>query len=253
MPRTDYSYIGSGRILARRRGAAAPFRELGNCSALTLGVEQETKRLRDFCSPGGGTYNQVDRITGVTLALTAHDLSPENLALALYGSTEAVAAGAVTAEAQVAYLGGYVILEDQAAAITSVQPVGGGTAYVEGSDYVFQHGGLYIPADSLIPAPTNATTPNIEVAYDTQKGDLIQALTTAAAELELVFLGLNEADSGSPVTVKVWRGKFGPTQGLPLIGDDYAALEMAGAVLADSSKTGGVSQYFQTFVADTTT
>lgn len=251
--RTDYSYIGSGRILARRRGSAAPFRELGNCSALTLGVEQETKRLRDFRSPGGGTYNQVDRITGVTLAVTAHDLSPENLALALYGTTEAVAAGTNSDEPAVAYAGGYVILVDQAASITEVTNVAGTTTYAEGTDYVFQHGGLFIPVGSTIAAPTNATTPNIHVTYAVQKGDLIQALTAAAAELELVFLGLNEADSGSAVTVKVWRGKFGPTQGLPLIGDDYAALEMNGAVLADGSKTGGVSQYFQTFVADTTT
>lgn len=250
--RTDYSYIGSGRILARKRGDAAPFREIGNCSALTLGVEQETKRLRDFRSPGGGTYNQVDRITGVTLAVTAHDLSPENLALSLYGTTEAVAAGTNTDEEQVAYKGGYVVLEDQAGSITEVTDMAGTTTYVAGDDYIFQHGGLFIPADSAITTPTTPTTPNIKVTYASKKGDLIQALTNSAEELELVFLGLNEADSGSAVTVKVWRGKFGPTQGLPLIGDDYAALEMSGAVLADGSKTGGTSQYFQTFVEDAT-
>lgn len=252
MARTDYSYIGSGRILARKRGAAAPFRELGNCSALTLGVEQETKKLRDFRSTGGGTYNQVDRITGVTLAVTAHDLSPENIALALYGTTEAVAAGTNTNEPQVAYAGGYVVLEDQASAITSVLPPVGTTPYAAGTDYIFQHGALFIPAGSTIPAPSSPTTPNIRVTYATKKGDMIQALTASAEELELVFLGLNEADSGSETTVKVWRAKFGPAQSIPLIGDDYAALEMSGAALADSSKTGGASQYFQAFIEDAT-
>ena len=91
-----------------------------------------------------------------------------------------------------------------------------------------------------------------EVTYTDKKGDMVHALTAAAAELELVFLGLNEADSGSAVTVRAWRAKFGPTQSIPLIGDDYAALEMTGALLADGSKVGGESQYFQTFVEDTT-
>ncbi len=69
--RTDYSYIGSGRILVRRRNVAgAGFVEMGNCSALALAVESEVKQLRDFRAPGGGTYNRVDRITAVNVSLT---------------------------------------------------------------------------------------------------------------------------------------------------------------------------------------
>ena len=90
------------------------------------------------------------------------------------------------------------------------------------------------------------------MTYTDRKGNLVQALAAAAAELELVFLGLNEADSGSLVTVRAWRAKFGPASSVPLIGDDYASLEMTGALLADASKVGGESQYFQTFVEDTT-
>lgn len=252
MARTDYSYIGSGRILARKRGSAEAYREIGNCSALTLGVETETKSLRDFRSPGGGTYNQVDRITAVTLAMTAHDLSPENLALALYGTTEAAAGGTVTDESAIAYKGGYVILEGNPSAVASIEPAGGGSPYVAGTDYVLQHGAIFIPAASAIPAPSTPTTPNVLVTYTDRKGNVVQALAAAAAELELVFLGLNEADSGSHVTVRAWRAKFGPASSIPLIGDDYASLEMTGALLADASKIGGESQYFQTFVEDTT-
>lgn len=249
--RTDYSYIGSGRILARKRGSAGPMRELGNCSALTLGVTLETKSLRDFRSPGGGTYNQVDRITGVTLAVTAHDLSPENLALALYGTTEAVAGGSVTDEEQVAFKGGYVVLEGNPSAIVAVKDkTTPATVYVAGTDYIFQYGALFIPATSSIPTPADAETANITVDYTDKAGDIVQALIKAADELELAFLGLNEADSGSAVTVKVWRGKFAAATSIPLIGDDYAGLEMSGAVLADGSKTGGTSQYFQAFIED---
>lgn len=250
--RTDYSYIGSGRILARKRGDEAGFREIGNCSALSLGVEQEEKRLRDFRAPGGGTYNGVDRITGVTINLTAHDLSPENLALVLYGTTEAVAGGAVVDEPGVAFKGGYLVLDGNPSAVSAVKSPDGVTTYVAGDDYIVQHGAIWIPVDSAIPDPVDADTANVEVSYTNKAGDLVQALAGAAEELELVFLGLNEADSGSSATVKVWRAKLSPTQSLPLIGDDYAALEMTGSAMADASKTGGESQYFSVFLEDNT-
>lgn len=252
MARTDYSYIGSGRILARRRALAnSAFFELGNCSALALAVETETKQLRDFRSPGGGTYNRVDRITGVNLNITAHDLSPQNLSLALYGTTAAVVGGPVTDELAVGVKGQYVGLKGQPSAITSVAPATTGTAYVAGTDYEYRNGQLYILPGGNIPAPTGGTA-NIKVTYTQRKGDLVQALVAAAPELEFLFMGLNEADSGSAVQVRIWRGKLGPAANLPLIGDDYAALEMTGAVLADSSQAAGISQYFQTFVEDTT-
>lgn len=250
--RTDYSYIGSGRILAKVRGAATGHRELGNCSALSIGVEQETKKLRDFRAPGGGTYSQVDRITGVTISVTAHDLSPENLALVTYGTTEAVAGGTVTGEAHAAFKGSYVVLNGNPSAITTIKSQDDVTTYTAGTDFILQHGAVWIPSTSTIPNATDANTPNIKVTYTDKVGDLLQALTASAQELDLVFLGLNEADSGSSVTVKVWRAKFGATQNLGLIGDDYAALELSGAALADSSKTGTTSQYFQAFVEDNT-
>jgi hypothetical protein len=90
------------------------------------------------------------------------------------------------------------------------------------------------------------------VDYTPKAGDMVEALAGSAEELEMVFYGLNEADSGSAFTIYIWRGKFGATQALNLIGDDYAALEMTGAVLADGSKLGGISQYFRAFVEDAT-
>ena len=252
MARTEYAYIGSGRILARKRGSAGAFRELGNCSALSMGVEQETKKLRDFRAPGGGTYAQVDRITGMTLSVTCHDMSPENIALALYGTTEAVAGGAVANEAHVAYKGGYLVtaLPYTEGGTMVVTDVAGTTTYDEGDDYVKQHGGIFIPTTSSIAVPADAETPNLHIDYVSKAGDMVQALAGSAEELELVFLGLNEAASGKEVRVDMYRAQFGATQALPLIGDDFAALELAGAVLPDGSKTGELSQYFQVFVEE---
>lgn len=250
--RTEYAYIGSGRILARKRGTDTPFRELGNCSALSMGVEQETKKLRDFRTAGGGTYAQVDRITGVTLSVTAHDLSPENIALALYGTTDAVAGGAVADEPHATFKGGYIVPEspiDLDVAVT-LKDSTGVTTYTAGTDYVLQYGAIFIPATSTIPDAADADTPNVKLSYTNKAGDLVQALTASAEELELVFLGLNEAASGKEVRVDMFRAQFGATQALPLIGDDFASLELSGAVLPDGTKTGDLSQYFQVFVEE---
>lgn len=250
--RTEYAYIGSGRILARKRGTNAPFRELGNCSALSMGVEQETKKLRDFRTAGGGTYAQVDRITGVTLSVTAHDLSPENIALALYGTTDAVAAGAVVDEEHATFKGGYIVPDQPID--TTVEPVltsmDGVTTYTVDTDYVLQYGAIFIPSTSTIPDATDVDTANVKLSYTNKAGDLVQALTSSAEELELVFLGLNEAASGKEVRVDMYRAQFGATQALPLIGDDFASLELSGAVLPDGTKTGELSQYFQAFVEE---
>lgn len=99
----DYSYIGIGKIYLREIGASLGFLEVGNCSALTFGVTEEEKKLKDFTEPGGGTRNSVKRIDTVTASFTMHDVNAPNLARALYGSVSAVASATVTDEAHTAY------------------------------------------------------------------------------------------------------------------------------------------------------
>lgn len=74
----------------------------------------------------------------------------------------------------------------------------------------------------------------------------IEALTTGAKTFKMVFSGINEAATGKEVTVTVHRLKIGAAQGLGFIGDDFAALEVTGEVLIDTSiVTAGLSQYFK--------
>jgi hypothetical protein len=192
----------------------------------------------------------VRRIQSVEVTLTAHDLSPENLAKATYGTSTNVAGSTVTGEEAFAYEGGLVPLAKLPSTITSVVPAGGGTAYAAGTDYELTEAGLFIPEGSTIPAPTNATTPNIEVTYASAEFDLVQALTASGKEYEMVFEGLNEARSGKPTVVHAFRVKLGAARSVSLIGEVYAALELTGKVLKDASKTGaGESQYFTAKVA----
>lgn len=302
---TDYSYLGSGKISIREVGAAAALLEVGNCSALTFKVNEDVKELKDYTQPGGGTYNEVRRISAVEMSLTAHDFSPDNLARALYGSTSAVVGGAVTNElVTAAYKGGLVqFTKVPTSAARTVEATNGLAATTRANSTSVTLGTYLVPAapndyfykvttagTTAASPPTFPTTAGATVAdgtatltcmgrvalvadtdysdatagirllaaarftdgegltidYTSASADVVQALTNAGKEYEIVFEGLNEARSGKAVVVTVYRGKLGAAQNLGLIGEDYGALEVSGKVLKDTTKTGaGVSQYFK--------
>lgn len=302
----EYSYLGSGKISLRVVGAAAPLLAVGNCSALSFNITEDVKELKDFTQPGGGTYNEVRRISAVEMSMTAHDFSPENLARALYGSVDVIATTPVTGEALGAgYKGGLlkfakvpnptpapVVKHAQYAATAranttayglnayvlpatpngfvykaSIAGTSGGSpptfpttlggTVVDGTvtwtnvgrdtltantDYEVTAGGVRL----LSGASAFVTDGEQFIAdYTPYAANVVQALTQSGQEYEIVFEGLNEARSGKPVIVSVYRGKLGAAQALPFIGEDFGALEVTGKVLKDTSKSGaGVSQYF---------
>lgn len=241
----DYSYMGSGKIYLREYSADAGLIEVGNVSALTFSVSEDVKELKDYTTPGGGTYNEVRRIQSVEMSMTMHDLSAANLARALFGAATNVGSGTVTAEAVEAYKGSLVVLAKLPSSITTVTSNPVGTTFDAGDDYILTGAGLYIPATSAINNPQA-----ILVTYQSREFDALQALVNAAKEYEVVFDGLNEARSGKPVVVEGFRVKIGAAQSVSLIGDDFAALEVSGKLLKDTLKSGaGISQYFKVRVA----
>lgn len=297
----DFSYIGSGKAYLREIGGSTGLIEVGNASALSFGVTEDVKELKDFTQPGGGTYNEVRRINAVEATMTLHDLSGPNLARALYGTSSSVLSGAVTGEAAVVYPGALAPFANMAAASptptvvpaqasataranTTAYALGayvtpatsngfyykataagtsagtvptypttiGGTVVdgtvtwtcagkvtlVAGTDYEVRTGGVY--------AINTLAGETWTLGYTRAATDVVQALTTSGKEYELVFDGLNEARSGKRTRVTAYRVKVGALQSLGLIGEDYAAMEVTGKLLKDSSKIGvGVSQYFR--------
>ena len=158
----NYAYMGKGVIKLDDR-------DTGNVSSLVFNINENIIKLPNYRTAGGGTYASVNRIESVEFTATLHDISPENLAMVLFGTTS-TALGVAT----------------------------------------------------------------------------IEALTAGAQEFELVFAGLNEAATGKTVTVTVHKAKIGAAQGLGFIGDEFAALEITGEVLIDTSiTTAGLSQFFK--------
>jgi len=249
MEEPDYSYVGSGHILMREYGAAVPFLPIGNCSALSFAPQVNTLQLPDHTNPGGGIRNRIDRVNDVQFSLTFHDFHGENFARFLRGTSNKVIAGSATAETVVGYKGGWMPLAKIAATITSVEPVGGGTPYAAGTDYVLDNGGLYIPSTSTIPAPSSGA-PNFEVDYTYEAHTVTEAFVNAAKQYTLVFAGLNEARSGKAVRVTAHKVSGGVLATLGLLGEDYGGGEVSGSLLSDTSKGAGLSKFFQTLVAD---
>ncbi len=244
IPSVDYSYIGSGMLLVREFGAAAPFLPVGNCSALTLSPQEEKKSLMDHTKPGGGMRSEISRGNGVNISYTFHDFSAENFARGLRADVDTIAAGTANAEQVVAYKGGYVPLAKIATSITSVEPVGGGTPFTAPADYELRDGQLYIPSGSTIAAVTGGA-PNIEVDYAYAAQKKVEALVHSNKQYEALFVGLNEARSGKRVRVNIYKINGGLLQEMALIGDDYGAGQVDGSLLPDSTKgAGGNSEYF---------
>lgn len=236
----DYSYLGSGKIWLRDTSIPRAFTQVGNASALALAVTEETKELKDFTQPGGGTYNEVRRISAVEAQMTLHDVSAQNLERALYGTASTVTTATVTDEAHNDILGGELVPTNfLPASITTVKK--GATTLTLNGDYTVEPGGI-VP---ILGGPnTLAAGDDLLITYSKAAHDVLEVLTQSGKEYELIFDGLNEARSGKKTRVTLFRLKVGALANLALIGEDYAAMEVSGKLLKDTTKVGaGISQY----------
>ena len=249
MTMKDHSYLGSGKVWVREYGAAAAFIDIGNCSALSFSPQTKVIELADHTQPGGGMRNSVERPTGVEMGVTFHDFAASNLAIFLRSNATAVAAGTVTAEEVVAYKGGFTPLAKVASSITTVTNATSATTYVAGTDYEFMDGGIFIPTGSSITAPV-AGAANIKVTYTNAAQQVVQALTSAGKHYEVLFVGLNEAQSGKRVQVRAHKVAIGVLQQWGLIAESHGAGEVTSRLLSDTTKGAGESAYFKAVLED---
>lgn len=242
----DYSHLGVGQLYIRRRGAATPMRPVGNANELSFSIEQNTITQNEYRSPGGGARNEIRRITGVQASMQVFDLSPENIAIALYGETSVENATDVDKreEIVVAYQGGLIPLDFTNPSDVVVESEDGLTTYASGTDYVVEAGGIVIPTTSTI---TDNTT--IKVLYHHGKHHVVEAMLNSGYEFEASFRGYNEARS-KHFAVDIWRMRFPPTESLGYVGDEFAQLGLSPTILSDTSRPAGKSQFFRTVIEE---
>lgn len=235
-----------GQVYAAPYGAAgaAPM-PIGNVLELDLEHEEDVQTQEDMTRLGGGIHAEVRRVKAVKFKTKLVDLNVVNLTRAVLGTAQAVAGASVVDEPHVAARGGLLRVAHiqptavtlkkgaTAASATAVTPAGNFEVRPEGV-FVFPEAADILDGDLLWLSYTYGGYASIE------------ALTTKAVELALTFGGLNEADSGKPVVVDVFRCSQGVTKSLAMLGKNFGALDVGGSVLMDPTRQGaGLSRYYK--------
>lgn len=241
--RTFRPALRAGRLYARLYGAAAPLLPVGGMEDLSLAIEEETIKQTEYTQPGGGTRAQVKRVKSIMLSATLQDLSPINLARAVFGSLSAVAGAAITNEAVTAYKGGLIALAHPSPSSVTLKTTGGSpTTIAATGNYEVRPEGLWVFDDAV----DIANGASLAVDYTHPGYDVVQALTQAAPVLEMRYVGINEADEGKPEVTELFRVQLGAAKSLGMLDKEFATLQIEGEVLADPTKTGsGTSRFFK--------
>lgn len=238
----DASLIGFGELFSRRYQTQQALLPWGNTSDLKIAHSEEQQKLRNFIT-GVGNRNSVSQITDVTCSFTLYDVNPRNVALVGRGTIKGVAAGTVADEPQACEgVVGELIPFDNLPDL-SVAPViktAGDVALSAGDDY------LLTPYGIQVLSTTKITSAGVKCSYTKLKADVVQMLTTSAAELEVYFAGLNSAQNGAPMPARLRRLKIGLVQEIQLSGTSYAAFNVTGELLADPLVTASdMSQFYE--------
>lgn len=228
-------YKGKGTAYLRKRSGTEGGLPIGNASEIALAFSTNKQTMKDYENAGGATADTVESIESATANITLMNLNPTNIARVTAGTVQNVTGGAVTAEPHtVGAQGSFVKFDkipDKGQTVT-VTNEGAVTTYVEGTDYELKNGGILILEGDI------AASAAIEVSYTAVNSRTVEALMEIGEEYELYFDGLNEARSGKASLVTMHRAKVNPTQGLPLISDDYASLQFSVDILRDDTVSG---------------
>lgn len=241
------AFIGSGRISAAPYDAAVPFGSrvfggLGNTSAFAFNFAETRQELRDYQDPAGGVDASSSRIESVSGTMDARHFTPENLAMALWGTTAVLGTTAITGEAHKARYGKFV---PTARIINTGTPpvVKVGSDTVSTSDYTVSASGItFVDAPATVGLTDGA---DITIDYTPVASSDVQALVGSAPNVSIFFDGVNSVN-GKKTTGRFYKCKLGVAANVPLIGDDFGTLQITFTVEKDETIVGaGKSQFFE--------
>ena len=242
------SFIGTGKVKSALYSSGATFgarefRDVGNASIFEYSFSEEKKELKNYQDPAGGLAASVSKIDKVEGKIDLRNITVENLALALWGTTAALNTTAITGES------GYFINENAfiptARMInTAVAPVvKKGATVIDTDDYVVSPGGITIAA-TITTATVVAGDP-ITIDYTPKASADVQSLINAAPDVSLFFEGVNTVD-GKYALARIFKAKLGVASNISWIGEDFATLSITFTVVKDDTITGaGISQFLK--------
>lgn len=95
-----------GQVYARERGSVGVPMPIGNVLELELSHKEDVQKQPDMTALGGGTYNEIRRVTDVDVKMKLVDLNTTNFARCTQGTVSGVEAGTVANEAHTVTRGG---------------------------------------------------------------------------------------------------------------------------------------------------
>lgn len=224
-------------------------RDLGNPNAalLPVGNAEATinQTMAEVTTPNfqslGGNACKVEYPESVTIDLTLHCTSPENLAMAFLGEySQLTGAAVVDEEHTVRSVDELIAFEHAPDKSQPITVKTGATTFAVNTDYVVTNAGIKIIEGTTIPMNTV-----VEISYTYGDNWVVEAQTVAQKTFELVLDGANYGEDGQrAVVLKAWRVKMAPTESFILIGSEMASIALTGEILRDESKATG-SKFFK--------
>ncbi|GAB3755184.1 phage tail tube protein [Lysobacter olei] len=229
----DFSFQGKVYVGTRLAGGiAGALRWVGDAPKCDVSLTTESENRKESYSGQRLTSARLRKGNEATIAMTLNWADADNLALGLYGTTAAVAAGTVTAETLPTGLAaGDVVVLDHGGVSSLVITDSAGTpaTLVAGTDYALDsaNGGVVSIKN------VGSYVQPFKAAYSHTASSDVSMFTAAPPERYLLLDGVNTVDD-SPVRLRLYRVQFDPAATLPLINEGFGSIELSGAVLYDS-------------------
>lgn len=253
-------YSGQGILYVAERntdGTPKGFRSLGNVPSLEISIEITKFEHTESMSGQRATDLTIVQEKKGTFTMTLEDMSPANLAMAMWGANETTAAGTAATASGVAYLGMRSALPYPKVSNVVVKDETDATTYEFGTSesdpnskngWIDETSGSYVvftDADQTAKgAASNIAEGDVlHFTFDHEANTITHAFTQTSLERWLRFEGLNTID-GNPVIVDIFKASLDPLAGYPLINEELASFDVSGSVLYDTQQT-GTSKFFR--------
>jgi hypothetical protein len=231
----DYSLQGKVWLGTRlSSGKCGALKWLGDNSELSLKLTTDKSERTESWSGNRLTSAVLQKAKKAEISLKPNQLNSTVLALALYATVNAIAAGTVTAEPLPAGLlvGDTVVLDHQNSSAWAItDSTGTPKTLVKDTDYKVESA-----AASLITLLTLGTPPWVEpvkAAYSYAAAVDLAMFTAPIPERYLVFDGINTLTS-ERVLLRLYRCQLDPVSDLALISSDLGEMSLGGSVLFDT-------------------
>lgn len=251
MPWVKETAVIGGTLKIRRAGSGLPFEPMGLSSSVQQTHETNELRIEDTSQPLGGTYDKLEKITQMGIAINLREIFSRNLALQLYGTVYDVPSEQITEEESIVSVGGTSMLSKMPLTIENiVDEATGLIEYVEDIDWQLTGAGFEVLAGgelaTAIEAAGEETPFKVMVDYTSADYDEIEALTDSGVEWELLFEGANAVGTKGKINGHYWRVRFGLAESMDFISvEDFMGQQVTAEVLAAPGRGVGRSAYMK--------